>query len=350
MNNQETVKIEGQFESEALRILRGVSGLRVITEPHANDHNMDAILHFAGRQAAVAIEFKQRVNAAIAWQLVQRPRERPKRPLLLIAGETTKESRSILENHGISVIDGLGNVHVELPGLLLHLEGARNRKHHAAMSISALLRGKAGILAEALLLEPERVWQVNELAEVANVAPSLAHRVLTRLENEGIVATEGRGPRRVRRIVNAPGLLDLWAEENNERARRTSAHLLAQTPQQLVHLLSTSLERASIKYALTGSAAATLLAPFVTAVPVVELWAAAAAAPDDLANTAHATLVDDGSNVTFLQTPGDAPLKFRERTSDTWIVSRVRLYADLRRDPKRGLEQAEHLRREVIGF
>lgn len=43
--------------------------------------------------------------------------------LLLIADQTTSEAREILAEHGVAVVDGLGNAHMELPGLLFHLEG-----------------------------------------------------------------------------------------------------------------------------------------------------------------------------------------------------------------------------------
>ena len=52
----------------------------------------------------------------------------------------------------------------------------------------------------------------------------------------------------------------------------------------------------------------------------------------------------------FLQAKDDAPLAFREPVDGLWLANCFRLYADLRRDPRRGREQAEHLRREVIGI
>jgi len=60
--------------------------------------------------------------------------------------------------------------------------------------------------------------------------------------------------------------------------------------------------------------------------------------------------VTEGQNVLFLQAKDDGPLAFREEPNGVWLVNRFRLYADLRRDPRRGREQADHLRQEVIGF
>ena len=131
---------------------------------------------------------------------------------------------------------------------------------------------------------------------------------------------------------------------------RTLGYLLARTPKQLIYDLGTNLGLSGIDYALTGAAGATLVAPFVTAVPVAEVWVSATAAPEELYDAAKADPVNDGQNVVFLQAKNDAPLVFREMTEGLWVANRFRLYADLRRDPRRGREQAEHLREEVIGF
>ena len=349
MNKLEIVNKGNAFEAEALRILREIPGLTVVDQPAAPKRGSDAIVRFGGKGTPVFIECKQRANAATAWQLVHRTQVRPEAPLLLIAGETTADARAILQEHGIGVVDGLGNAHIELPGLLLHLEG-RRRPRGARGSTRTRLRGKAGIVPQALLLRPERAWQVKELADEAQVSAALAHRVLTRLEAEGIVAAEGTGPNRVRRVTNPTALLDLWAEENVERQTRTLAYLLAQTPRRLIKEIGANLGRGGIDYALTGAAAGSLVAPFITAVPVVDVWVKATAAPEDLCQAVGANPVAEGQNVVLLQAKDDAPLVFREKIKGLWVVNRFRLYVDLLRDPRRGREQAAHLRREVIGF
>lgn len=344
------MNIEGPFEAEALRILREIPGLAVTAEPHGADRRADFLVRFADQRAPIAIEVKRNANPATAWQLVHYAQTHPDLRLLLIADKTTAEAREILQEHGIAVIDGLGNAHIELPGLLFHLEGHRRPQKSGAATPPTRLRGKAGVVAQALLLNPERAWQVKDLAKEAEVSPPLVHRVVARLENEGLMIAEGAGPNRVRRVTNPTALLDLWAEENLERTTRTPAHLLARTPRLLLKELGTNLGRSGIDYALTGAGAASLVAPFITAVPVAELWVAATAAPDELYDGAQADPVTDGENVVFLQAKDDTPLAFREKKNDLWLANRFRLYADLRRDPRRGREQAENLRREVIGF
>jgi type II secretory pathway component PulK len=105
-----------------------------------------------------------------------------------------------------------------------------------------------------------------------------------------------------------------------------------------------------VDYALTGAAAGSLLAPFATALPVAEVWVTATAAREDLLSAAGADAVADGHNVVLLQAKDDTPLAFREQAGGLWVANRFRVYADLRWDRRRGREQSDHLRREVIGF
>jgi hypothetical protein len=348
MKMPELLKIEGAFEADTLRILRGIPGIvAALRSANGPEREPVATLRYAGIHNSVAVQVKRRANAATAWQLVHVAQTRPELPRLLIADETTVEARGILVSHGIGVIDAAGNAHLELPGLLFHHEGHRR---HAGTIPSTRLRGKAGVVAQALLLDPDRAWRVQDLATEAQVSIGLAHRALTRLEHEELVKTEGIGPRRVRRVTNPTALLDLWTEETSDRITRTPAFLLAQTPEQLIETLGANLERNGIGYALTGAAAASRIAPFITAIPVVEVWVSATAAVEELLDGAQAEAVATGPNVLFLQGKDDSPLAFRQPIDGLWLANPFRIYADLRHDPRRGREQADHLRREVIGF
>ena len=350
VNKQGLVKLEGRFEAEVLRVLRGVPGLEVHALRLRSEHRPDVVVRFAGKKQHIVMEFKQHASAAAARQLVERALVLGKTPLVLVAGESTAEARAILMTQGIGVIDGLGNAHLELPGLLLHIE---ERRPSGGKSIRGKgptrLTGKAGVAAQALLLKPDREWKVQDLAAEARISAAFAHRVLARLDREALTEKRGAGPTRIRRLTNPTALLDLWAEENNDRAvERTLIYRLARDPKQLSGIVSRKLTDASIEHAITGAAAASCVAPFVTAVPITEVWVAAYIAIDDAVSAIGGDVVESGHNLVFVQTPGDAPLAFRRKIDGFWAVNLMRLYYDLRRDPRRGREQADRLRQEII--
>lgn len=352
---QEVVNQGEQLEAAALQLLRGVPGVEAVeTElPVGDGRRVDGIVRFAGRRAPVVFEVKRHANAAAAWQVIEHARrhEADAMGYILIAGDTTAEARALLAENGIGLIDGLGNAHVALPGLLIHMEQRTRRRNQPNRPTTPKLTGKAGVVAQALLLEPDRRWKIGDVAEIADVSAGLVHRVLVRLEAENLMMAEGAGPQRVRRIANATALLDLWAEETAaERPHRTLAHIVARTPQLRVQNLAANLAFMNVPYAITGAAAAAELAPLVTAIPTTEVWLPARLLTDDVLQSTRAQPVTEGANLVILQIKGDAPLAFARRDGDITHANVFRLYVDLRRDPRRGREQADNLRREVIGF
>lgn len=343
VNNAPIVNIEARdLDAEALRILRAIPGVTADVAPGAS---ADAVVRYAGTAQAVAVEFRRQVNAATAYQLVHAPRAESSLPLLVIADTATSDARGLLEDNNIGLIDGHGYAHVLLPGLVLHYEGVRV----PAQVSPARLRGKAGVAAQVLLLDPERAWRVNDLAAIAGISVGLAHRVLARLEAEQLVEATGKGPGLTRTVTVPGALLDLWAEEELGQVRvSTSAYVLAQTPAQVIDRVTVGLADAGVAHAVTGAAAASLLAPFVTSIPVVEVWVPGNASTSALMAAAGASPVGSGFNVTFLTTADDTGLAFAEQRDGTWLANSIRVYGDLRRDPKRGAEQAQRLREEVL--
>ncbi len=270
-------------EAAIARVRSAVPGLFLIPEAVGADDGIDGVLEFAGTRERVAFQVQSRANAATAWRVVHEAAVRPDRPVVLVAGESTADARRILREHGIGIVDSLGNAHIELPGLLVHVEGGGQP---AAYARPVRLSGKAAVVAQALLLHPGHRWQVQELAKQAAVSDGLAHRVLVRLEDERLAATDGAGSRRLRYVTDASALLDLWAEEDKPRPELTRAFVLAQGPRQLSVEIGRNLASRGLDHALTGAAAANIIAPFITSVPVTEIWVTARAMAGSLPEAA----------------------------------------------------------------
>ena len=352
-NKPVEMNIGAGFERRALRVLRSIPDLRPVVG-RGRLLGADAVVRYGGAETPVAIECRARVSSAAAHQIVHRAQQL-QMPLVVIAEEMTSTAREILDSAGIGSIDGLGNVHLALPGLIMKITGTKRRPRPAA---SARLSGKSGVVAGAMLLGVEESWSVAELALRCRVSPGLVHRVLLRLEHEGVVTSSGAGPQKTRRVSNPAALLDLWAEEQRDAAWRQPAAMATQTPDQLVAALGAGLESAAVDYAVTGAAAvhfaltaggATAVAPLPTDV-VVQVWVASTADLVEVCARVGAEPVESGPNVVLLQERDDTPLAFRVVEGGVWTTDMFRLYCDLRRDPHRGRELSGHLRSEVIGF
>jgi len=362
VKNGETVNSGANVEARLRRVLEAIPGLAVqrLERPaagrdaHGEGEPPDAIVALAGQRLPVACLYRTYVNAAVAWAFVRwAAAMRDARPLL-VAGKTTVEAREIMGRHGAAYVDGAGFAHVAFPGLFVHTAGrdADRRRRPAGARATVRLAGRAGVAVQALLLDPHKDWGVHALAQVAHVSPGLAHRVLQRLEAEGVVESSGAGPAKIRRVADPTVLLDVWAEETRDLGvLRTPALRPARTPRELVWHVAHGLDAQDVTHAVTGAAAAALFAPSAAAVPVTELWVTEAVAVDDVLRTVDAEAVDSGHNLVLLQARDDLPLAFRAKTAEgLWTVNPARLYADLRADPLRGLEQADEIRREILRF
>lgn len=352
VKNPKLLNITGPLERDTLRFLREIPG--VIVKPTAlTGRHSDVVIRAGDVTRVVEVKSKRLTNVAAARQVVEYAQHLPAGThLLLVTRTSTEDARQLLEDHEIGIMDTQGNTRIQFPGLFLWTEGRlapppRERQKEPPVKLT----GKAGVAAQALLGEPQRKWQVHYLAKTAGISMGLAHRVLVRLERENLIEAEGAGPTRTRRVVNPTALLDLWAEEMRDRGvKQLRAFRLARDPQGQAKILSRALTEAKIAHAMTGPAAATRLAPFVTAVPLTDIWVTDAVTLDEVAAAARADVVREGPNIVLRQSPGDAPLAYSKKMNDIWVVDRFRLYYDLRHNPQRGREQADRLRTEVIGF
>lgn len=347
------VNISGPVELAALNILRDVPG--VTAEAVSDDgRRADVIVRAGNVRHIVEITAQAAINTAKAHQLIKSAEALPPDThLLTVARTSTEEARRILQDAGIGLIDAQGNIRIDLPGIFVWTEGrpAKPERHGDNVDPPVKLTGKAGVAAQALLREPQRWWRVADLATTAEVSPALAHRVFSRLEREGLITVDGAGPKRVRRISNTTALLDLLAEElRDRRVKHVRAFRLARDARAHAHILSEQLTDAGVDHAVTGPAGAARLAPFVTSIPVVDIWVTESADLDLAVHTVGAEPVPDGHNILLKQEPGDAPLTFRSSVGGVWTVNPFRLYCDLRRDPRRGKEQADRIRQDVIRF
>lgn len=132
--------------------------------------------------------------------------------------------------------------------------------------------------------------------------------------------------------------------------RQVRAYRLSRDPHSLAATISRSLDAAGLDHAVTGAAAAARLAPFVTAIPVTEVWIAELDDLQRVLKAARAQEVDEGHNLVFRTARDDIPLAFRTRDRGMWLADPFRVYLDLRSDPRRGKEQAARLREEVLSL
>lgn len=301
------------------------------------------------RRGRILVECRRELGLPQAWTILTNRRPRTDSAgILVLAERSAAKARDRLRNAKIGYLDGQGNANLRFPGIFVHTQATDRTP---APKVATRLSGKAGVVAQALLLEPHRTWSVTELARVAGVSMGLTHRVLSRLEAEHILRVEGAGPAKRRKLANGPALLDLWAEEEKTRGERAVyGYSFATSPWELMAEISGTLDDESTLHAVTGAAATDLLAPILTAVRIVHLWVGGAVNVPLFMQAARIEEVTSGHNIVVKQAADDTPCVFRRKHQNVWLANPIRIYLDLLGDPQRGKEQAEHLRKEVIGL
>ena len=162
-----------------------------------------------------------------------------------------------------------------------------------------------------------------------------------------------RGDRRAeaRRVVNPTALLDTWIEENRDSGvRRLGVYVLPPRADEPANVVAERLREHNIDHALTGVAAAVRRAPFLTSFPAATFWIDANESLEHVVPLVSGEEADSGANILLMQAKNNTPLVFAEDEDGIRLANIFRIYHDARRDRKRGAEQAEHLRQEVIGW
>jgi DNA-binding MarR family transcriptional regulator len=214
-----------------------------------------------------------------------------------------------------------------------------------------IFKGNAARVLHVLMSEPGRRWHLVELADQAKVSPSTVHQVLFVLQNHLWVDARGLGPKRVR-VLREPGaLLEAWREEYSlKQYDARSFYGWAKSAEELRAAVTSAIDAAGVKYALTLASGAALVAPYATSVQTLSIIILAGADMDPVWTKAALEPAEDGANVTVMISKSDAPLLLRREIDGVWVASDVQLYLDLWVSPSRGKEQAEHLRRERLKY
>ncbi len=271
---------------------------------------------------------------------------------LVVADRLPKHVRRELEAAGWAYVNGTGAIHVDLPGLLLHVEPEPPIARGGTPRPAGM--GVVGVrVVQCLLGDPAREWSVADLARQAGCASGEAHRIIVRLEAEGFVEASGRGKALRRHVENPAALLDWLATVPSARRvrERLDVSLYARDPIALVTKLSARALEAEVPYAVTGATgAAALGAPVSTAVPITLVRVA----PDvpSLAEAAQllgVEPVDAGANMALIRDVGELGLHGRISSGSVFVAPPVRIWLDMLGEP-RGEDAAALFREAVIGW
>jgi hypothetical protein len=255
------------------------------------------------------------------------------------------QSARILRNNGLGYLDLSGNCYLAFDNVLIEKEGKRNVRA-STRPLRSLFAPRATRVVRLLLTEPSRPWRLEELARAAEVSLGHSHNVVKRLEE--LAWVERDDAQRIH-LGKPADLLEAWCESYTYRENEIASYAL---PERVTRKFLADVAQAASalgrRYAFSLTAGASLIAPHLR---VSSVHAYLDGDPAPVAAALGLRRAGENQAALHLMTPYDAGVfhgLFEK--GGLKVVSLPQLYADLRHDPRRGAEQAEHLRREAMGY
>ncbi len=258
-------------------------------------------------------------------------------PPLIMTRYISPRTQEMLTQAGACYADSTGNVGLELehPALYIRSEGALKNPWREERETRSLKGRPAGKVVRALcdFLPPVGI---RELSERSGASLGSTYRAVDFLDREALITRQERGPVTE---VDWQMLIRRWSEDYSFSKSNTVKTFIE--PRGLKELLK-KLENASWRYAITGSLAASKVAPYAESrVAMIYVDQADMAASDLGLRSAK-----EGSNVMLAQ-PFDRVAFDRIWTSDgNTYAALSQVAVDLLASPGRGPAEAD----ELIGW
>jgi hypothetical protein len=255
------------------------------------------------------------------------------------------QSARILQDNNLGFVDLSGNCYLAFEHVLIEKAGKRNVRP-STRPLRSLFAPRATRVVRVLLSEPGRAWRLEELAKAAAVSLGHSHNVVKRL---GDLRWLERDEAQRIHLGKPADLLEAWCESYTYRTNEIASYF---APERVSRRLMADLARVATaegrRYAFTLNAGLSLVAP-QTRLGVLHGYLEGDPAPIAAALGLHPAGEADGT--VHLLSPYD-PGVFHGLVDKAGlkVVCLPQLYADLAGLERRGAEQAEHLRREAMGY
>lgn len=222
--------------------------------------------------------------------------------LLLLAPHVRRQQAAALERADIDFIDLAGNVRLNAPGLLVHIEGRQPEK---VLAPAPGRPHRAWIkMVMALLIRPDLANEPYRLvAEQADVALGTVAQCFTDLTARGLL----EGGQGGRRIADRAALVALWVQAYVDvlrpKLKERRFQMRADTKQDVWARVATTLAARDIPWAITGADAAQLSTHYFRA-EETEIYARPDALTREIQKELVAQPVERGGNLLIIDLPG----------------------------------------------
>jgi hypothetical protein len=268
---------------------------------------------------------------------------------LVITTFMVDSAKKLCEREGIHWLDLSGNASIHLPGAIIEVEGRPNVFPKRGRPAS-LFAPKSSRIARWLLMHYNDFISQRDLALATEMDEGFTSRIVSQMEEQRLVERNKVGKLRAR----DPNLiLDAWADEYDfSKHEVRKGHVVARSGEDLAQQVVGACEAVGIEYGLTGLAAAWKVSPFANfrLVTVYLNRDEGAALRESVALREKLSFREEsrGANL-WLVSPNDEGVLFeRCRYQGAICVHPIQIFLDLKSQPERAREAADHLRSELF--
>ena len=265
--------------------------------------------------------------------------DRPKGAILLCAPYISPRVAEMCREQNVSYLDGVGNCWIVAPGLFVHIVGRPNRPT-VSKAVDPFSK-KSSRIVRTLLTHPNKGWQVQQLAQQADVSLGLVSKAKTALVEDAYIEERDR----LLFVLDAIKLLQGWSAAYRPHVKRVQLFAIPR-PNEIEKRLAEWCRTNKIAFALTQLAAAWRFSPMVRydkSVTYIDSELETGNKLKSLLEHLDAKEVETGANCILWITDDPAVFTDSKEIDGVKVVSPLQLYLDLMALSGRGKDAAEEV-------
>jgi len=292
------------------------------------------------RQVDLFVQTWQHLLPNTVWGFFQKLNEiRPDGVMLICTPYISRRVAEMCREQNVSYLDGVGNCWIAAPGLFINISGRPNRPT-VSKAVDPFSK-KSSRIVRILLTHPGKGWQVQQLAQQADVSLGLVSKVKTKLIEDAYLEERDR----LLYMRDAVKLLQGWSAEYRPHVKRMQLFAIPR-PNAIENRLAEWCRTNKVTYALTQLAAAWRYSPIVRydkSVAYIDRKLETGNRLKSLLEHIDAREVDTGANCTLWIMDDPAVFTDAKEFDGVTLVSPLQLYLDLMALSGRGKDAAQEI-------